>query len=281
MYYFASDMHLGNSAGGDSRRRERMLVEWLDKAAADAEAIFLVGDVFDFWFEYKKVVPKGFVRVLGKLAELTDRGVEIHFFPGNHDMWDAGYLEAECGLIVHKGVAIMELNGKRIFMAHGDNLGAGRSCGERFLSAFFRNNPAKWVFERVVHPDLALMLGHWWSHGSRKSHGAGYEFWGEREPLVRFARDFASRNPQTPVDYFVFGHLHHFLRYDLGSRAPASALAGCGERDGERLRSTARSTFSASAAPAAGGEVILLGDWIHDPGYAALAPDGTMTLNKL
>ncbi|GHU99067.1 UDP-2,3-diacylglucosamine hydrolase [Bacteroidia bacterium] len=244
MYYFASDMHLGASAGGDTRARERLLVEWLGQVAVDAEAVFLLGDVFDFWFEYKEVVPKGFTRTLGKLSELADRGVEVHFFPGNHDMWTSGYLEQECGVAVHRGTGIFELHGKRIFVAHGDDLGAGRKCGERFLSRFFRNRPAKWIFERAVHPDLALMFGHWWSRGSRKSHGEGYEFWGEREPLIRFARDFAAR---VPIDYFVFGHLHHKVDHPLGQ----------------------------------GSRVILLGDWIARPSYAALTPDGELTLHDL
>jgi len=114
MYYFASDMHLTGGLSSESRARERLLVEWLERVSVDAKAIFLVGDVFDFWFEYKRVVPKGFTRLLGKLSELTDKGISIHFFTGNHDMWQRDYLEKECGVKVHFEREVFELYGKNV-----------------------------------------------------------------------------------------------------------------------------------------------------------------------
>ena len=122
MVYFLSDAHLGSLLVKDQRAHENKLVDWLEKVKVDATAIYLLGDIFDFWFEYKTVVPKGFVRFLGKLAELTDSGIEIHFLIGNHDIWTFGYLEKEVGLIVHKEAFTVQLGTKKFFMAHGDNV---------------------------------------------------------------------------------------------------------------------------------------------------------------
>lgn len=244
MYYFASDMHLGFGDYPVARQREDMLVGWLEKVSADAKAIFLLGDVFDFWFEYNAVVPKGFVRVLGKIAQLTDRGIEVHLFVGNHDMWSDGYFARECGMTLHFAHEIVELYGKRLFLAHGDNIGR-RTRRERFLNSFFRNKTAKWIFQRVIHPDLAMRFGRWWSHKSRKTNdNAAYKFWGDDEPLVKYAREVAA---QQDVDYFIFGHIHHCVDFPLDASRRA----------------------------------IFLGDWINNPSYAALAPDGTLTLNKV
>lgn len=130
MYYFASDTHLGLEAGERSAaERERMFVRWLDDIAPDAEAVFLVGDIFDFWYEYKRVVPKGFVRLLAKLAELTGQGIPVHFFAGNHDMWAYRYLHDECGVTLHAGAyEIMELSGRKVLVGHGDTLGRADSA---------------------------------------------------------------------------------------------------------------------------------------------------------
>ena len=122
MHYFASDIHLGAGDRTAAREVERRFVAWLDRAGRDAESIFLVGDIFDFWFEYRRVVPKGFVRTLGKLAELTDRGVRVVFLTGNHDMWVGDYLTRECGVEVYTASQLLTLGGRRIFVAHGDNM---------------------------------------------------------------------------------------------------------------------------------------------------------------
>ena len=156
MYYFASDIHLGLKVGQTHATRERLFVRWLDEVSADAEAIFLVGDVFDFWYEYRRVVPKGFTRLLGKLSELTDRGVAVHFFPGNHDLWAFDYLQTECGVVLHRAdYEILALAGKRVFIGHGDVFGK-RGRGGRLLSRVFRSRAIQWVFSTFVHPNAAM-----------------------------------------------------------------------------------------------------------------------------
>ncbi len=204
--YFASDIHLGGGNAETARANERRFVAWLDRAAADAEAIFLLGDIFDFWFEYRRVVPKGFVRTLSKLAELTDRGIHIGFFPGNHDLWVRDYFRGECGMEVYPMPRILELKGQRIYMAHGDNMGVGRE--PRLLNRIFRSRTLRWLFSWGVHPDWAMRFGHWWSGKSRKSH-AGPE--GFDESLTeRYAETHA-------VDLFVFGHMHFPRDYRDGT----------------------------------------------------------------
>ena len=162
--------------------------------SADAEAIFLVGDVFDFWYEYRRVVPKGFTRLLGKLSELTDRGVAVHFFPGNHDLWAFDYLQTECGGVLHRAdYEILALAGKR-----------GR--GGRLLSRVFRSRAIQWVFSTFVHPNAAMRFGHWWSGSNRKAKPIRHAFRGAEEPIVRFASDFLKEHPG--IDLFVCGHIH-------------------------------------------------------------------------
>ena len=195
MYYFASDIHLGAGGEAFAQQTERLFVRWLDDAAQDAEAIFLVGDVFDFWFEYRGVVPKGFVRTLGKLAELTDRGIRVVFFTGNHDMWVGDYLARECGVEIHTSPQQFCLNGKNVFIAHGDNMNIDGQPVLKFLNTVFRSRTLRWLFSWLLHPDLAMRFGHWWSGKSRKSHGAEELDVSLTEPLIEY-------------DHFVFGHMH-------------------------------------------------------------------------
>lgn len=204
MYYFASDIHLGAGDAATARATERRFVAWLDSIERDAEAVFLVGDLFDFWFEYGRVVPKGFVRVLGKLAQMSDRGIRIVFFTGNHDMWITDYLTSECGIEIHTSPCVMELAGKRVFIAHGDNMNISGKPMLRLMNAIFRSRTARVLFSWLVHPDLAMRFGHWWSGSSRKSHGQ------ERDPkflapLIEYADRYAGDHA---VDYFIFGHMH-------------------------------------------------------------------------
>ena len=243
MYYFASDMHLGLKCGDDPRQRERFFVQWLEEVSADAEAIFLLGDVFDFWFEYKRVIPKGFSRVLGKLSELTDRGVEIHFFSGNHDMWAYDYLYTECGVRIHHRPEVMELCGKRLFVAHGDNLYVRMPFGVKVMNRVFRSTLLRRLFAAWVHPNCAMRFGQWWSGKSRKSKSVGHGFRGEEEFLVQYARAYLRA---VPVDYFVFGHIHCAEDYDLG--------------DGVRA--------------------IFLGEWIEHPAYAVMDAQGQLQLRQ-
>lgn len=241
MYYFASDMHLGLRQG-DPAAREKLLVQWLEEVSADAKAIYLMGDVFDFWFEYKRVVPKGFTRLLGKLSELTDRGVEIHIFTGNHDMWMYDYLEEECGVRVHDHSELHTLYGKKVYMGHGDNVKTGNKRIVRIMNRGFRSKWLRVLFSALIHPNAALKFGQWWSGESRKSHAGGHTFRGEKEPLVQFAEGYAKC---IKVDYFVFGHIHIAKEYFL---------------------------------PDSGAKMFFLGEWITNPAYAVLSPDGEMSL---
>ena len=211
MYYFASDVHLGADGSDATRRRERHFVAWLDMAARDAEAIFLVGDIFDFWFEYVRVIPKGFVRTLGKLAELADRGIKIYFFTGNHDMWCYDYFGRECGIEVFFSPRRMRLSGREVFIAHGDNMNMGDKPMLRFMNAIFRSKAARKIFSWAVHPDLALRFGHWWSGKSRKTHAAETLTRESLRFLVDYAREYKAGHPD--VDYIIFGHMHYPCDY--------------------------------------------------------------------
>ena len=152
MIYFASDIHLGAGDPATARCTERRFTAWLDAVSRDAEAIYLLGDLFDFWFEYRRVVPQGFVRTLGKLAELTDRGVRVVFFTGNHDMWVGDYLHRECGVEIHTEPQVVTLAGKRLFLAHGDNINVGHLPWLCFMNRVFRSRPLRWLFRGACIP---------------------------------------------------------------------------------------------------------------------------------
>lgn len=241
MYYFASDVHLGAGDEQLARRTERRFVAWLDMVAADAKAIFLVGDIFDFWFEYGEVVPKGFVRVLGKLAELTDRGVEIYFFIGNHDMWCRDYFERECGVKIIFKPQRMTLCGRELFIAHGDNMNIGRQPMLRLMNTSFRSTLLRKLFSWLVHPDLAMRFGHWWSSKSRLSHLNDKITPESLDFLVEYAREYKEQNPST--DYILFGHMHY--PYDYNEQ---------------------------------GLRILFLGNWEGDATYATLDEQGQFTL---
>ena len=217
MYYFASDVHLGTGDERTSRRTEQLFVKWLDKVSADADAIFLVGDIFDFWFEYENVIPKGFSRTLGKLSELTDRGIKIYFFIGNHDMWCRDYLQKECGVEIVFSPRRMTLSGKEIFIAHGDNMNIKDKPMLRLMNSGFRSTILRKLFSWLVHPDLALRFGKWWSNTSRKSHSKDKITPSSLNILIDYARDYKEKNPET--DYILFGHMHYAHDYyDNGLR---------------------------------------------------------------
>ena len=159
MYYFASDIHLGHGDADSARERERLFVQWLDEVSADAEEIYLLGDIFDFWYEWREVVPAGFVRVLGKLAELTDRGITIHFLTGNHDMWMRGYLERECGLKLYYKPTEFTVGRRHLLLAHGDNINVQDKPALAFMNAVFRSRVIRALFSWLVHPDISMRFG--------------------------------------------------------------------------------------------------------------------------
>ena len=213
--YFASDVHLGTPDKISSLEREKLFVRWLEQVRKDASAIFLLGDIFDFWFEYKRVVPRGFTRLLGKLAEITDSGIPIHFFTGNHDIWIFDYLPNETGITIHRNTLRWESNGKTFLLSHGDGLGPG-DRGYKFLKKIFTNRFLQWMYARL-HPNFAIWLGNKFSRDSRQSRVSS-EFLGEeREWLVQYARQVLENEH---VDYFVFGHRHIPVdhKLDNGSR---------------------------------------------------------------
>lgn len=205
--YFLSDAHLGSLAIKHSRTQERRLVRFLDSIKHKAAAVYLLGDMFDFWNEYHDVVPKGFTRFLGKLSELTDMGVEVHFFTGNHDLWTYGYLEKECGVTVHKQPLTTEIYGKVFFLAHGDGLGDPNKKF-KLLRKIFHNRTCQKLLN-FVHPRWGMSLGKNWAKHSRMKHPDGKEvpYMGEdKEHLVLFTKEYIKTHDN--IDYFIFGHRH-------------------------------------------------------------------------
>lgn len=204
--YFLSDAHLGAPVLKNNREREKKLVDWLDRIQPDCAVLFLLGDIFDFWFEYKRAVPKGFVRFLAKICEFTDRGIPVHFFTGNHDIWVFDYLEQECGIKVHTHNKRFEINGKHFLIGHGDALNP-QDKGYMFLYRIFHNRFLQRCF-RWIHPDLGILLAHKWSSHSRLENGRieADSFRGaEQEEIVRFCQ---AALPLYAFDYFIFGHRH-------------------------------------------------------------------------
>lgn len=205
--YFLSDAHLGSLAIKHSRTQERRLVRFLDYIKNKAAAVYLLGDMFDFWYEYKYVVPKGYTRFLGKISELTDMGVEVHFFTGNHDIWAYDYLEKECGVILHKKPITTEIYGKVFFLAHGDGLG-DRDAQFKVLRKIFHNGTCQRLFS-MLHPRWGVSFGLNWAKHSRMKRADGKEppYMGEKnEPLIRYTKQYMQTH--TNIDFFIYGHRH-------------------------------------------------------------------------
>lgn len=213
--YFLSDAHLGSVSHTDSRETERKLCRWLDAAKTDAKAIYLLGDIFDYWFEYRYVVPRGFTRFLGKLGELTDSGIEINFFIGNHDIWLTDYLQKECGVNVFRQPLVKDFNGKKFFLAHGDGLG-DESVSFRFLRSVFHSRILRKAFSRI-HPRWTIPLAHLWSNHSRINGGVADYRGEEHEHLVQFAKKQLKEAPN--INYFIFGHRHIMLDLPISTDA--------------------------------------------------------------
>jgi UDP-2,3-diacylglucosamine hydrolase len=203
--YFASDFHLGMPSPTTSRERERRVVRWLDTVRADAEAIFLVGDVFDFWFEYKQVIPKGFSRLQGKLAELSDAGIKLTLFSGNHDMWMADYFTEEMGIPVYRLPKSYLIGDKHFLIGHGDGLGPGDFTYKQ-LKKVFENGLARWLF-RWLHPDIGVLFGNGWSRNRKASDKSIPDLFvgDESEWILQYCKDVEIRQHH---DYYIFGHRH-------------------------------------------------------------------------
>ena len=247
--YFASDFHLGVPDYASSLSREKKIVRWLNSIHGDCEELFLLGDVFDFWFEYKTVVPRGFVRLLGKLAEFTDAGIPVHYFTGNHDMWTFDYLTKELNVKLYRMPIEAEFNGKKFYIGHGDGLGPA-DHGYKFIKKVFSSPVSQWLFARL-HPNLGIGIANYFSGKSRIATGNIDEVYHgeEKEWLVQFANGLLK---EKHFDYFIFGHRHLPLEIEL---RPGQSTAG---------RSSS---------------YINLGDWVKYNTYAVF--DGnTMSLKK-
>ena len=241
MHYFVSDIHLGSGSITEQRAVERRFLDFLSQIESDAESLYLVGDIFDFWFEYKQVVPKGFVRVLGRLAELSDRGVKIVMLTGNHDMWVGNYLTEECGITIYTKPQTFTIAGKTLFVAHGDNMNIKGQPLLQLMNAMFRSKSLRWLASGLIHPNCFMRFCKWWSGKSRKSHNTDY---GSEvlDYLVDYAVKYGSKHD---VDYFVFGHLHYADDVKTNER------------------------------------VLFMGDWHNQPSYVVLDNDGNIKLERL
>jgi len=213
--YFASDFHLGAGNYIGSQEREARVVRWLDTIKADATEVFLMGDIFDFWFEYKTVVPRGYIRFLGKLAELADAGIKLYFFKGNHDMWMFSYFESELGAVIISDELEIERNGKKFYLHHGDGLGPGDAM-YKVLKKFFRSQFCQWLFARL-HPNLGVGIANFWSKRSRIAGQANEKRKSlEQEWLVVYSRKLLA---QRHFDYLIFGHRHLPLDIQLDDKS--------------------------------------------------------------
>ncbi|MBI1769856.1 MAG: UDP-2,3-diacylglucosamine diphosphatase [Bacteroidetes bacterium] len=234
--YFASDFHLGVPDYDSSLQREKKLVTWLDQVKHDAHSIYLLGDIFDFWFEYKHAIPKGFIRLQGKLAELRDQGLPIYFFTGNHDMWMFDYFKQEMGIVIYREPQELVVNGMKLLIGHGDGLGDG-DFTYKLLKNFFNSSICQWLFARL-HPNLGIWIAKIWSRQSRISNNAREEKFNgeENEFLLEYCKQLEKK---THHDFYVFGHRHLPLDLKVGE----------------------------------GSRYINLGEWVHFNTYAVLTGD--------
>lgn len=214
--YLLSDFHLGAPNAAASLEREKAVVAFLESVRHDAGRIIIAGDIFDFWFEYKKAIPRGFTRLLGKLAELTDSGIPVEVFVGNHDMWMRDYFQQELNIPVHYEPKVYEWNGKRFYIGHGDGLGPG-DHGFKFIKKIFRNPLCQWLFG-WLHPNLGIGLANYFSRKSREKTGeADAEFLGaDKEWLIIYCKEVLLKEN---YDYFIFGHRHYPIDFALNERS--------------------------------------------------------------
>jgi UDP-2,3-diacylglucosamine hydrolase len=223
--YFASDFHFGVPDHARSLEREKLFVKWLDIVRVDAEEIYLMGDLFDFWFEYKTTVPKGFVRLLGKLAEITDSGIKVHLFKGNHDMWAFDYLTEEINIQLHRDPELKQYGNKIFYLAHGDGLGPG-DHGYKFIKKVFQSPVNQWLF-RQIHPDLGIRIANFWSRQSRYANMIKEDHAQRDKDLINsrlavHSKKILETHPE--IDYFIYGHWHYPLEIQLTEKARQVSL---------------------------------------------------------
>lgn len=225
--YFASDLHLGAEAKVPSKEREKLLVEWIKRVSTDATEIHFLGDLFDYWFEYKEVVPKGGVRLLGAIAEASDKGIDIHLHAGNHDMWSFGYLEDELGITFHREPKVFTWDGVRCYVGHGDGLGPGDKS-YKFIRKLYTNKFCQWLL-KVIHPDLAIKFATKLSTSSRAKGGrTGGEFIKpENEYLYHYCKNQLENG--LDVNFFIFGHRHIPLDLEIQAGAKSARYINTGD----------------------------------------------------
>lgn len=239
--YFLSDLHLGAPYFPDSREAERRVVDFLDHIAKDAEAIYLLGDVLDYWYEYRYVVPRGFVRFFGKLAQLSDSGVKITWMIGNHDIWIFDYLPNELGIRVVDGSLVENIYGKLVYMEHGDGVGR-QPAGFRFLRKLFRSKACQFFYS-AVHPRWTVPFAYAWSRHSRSTgRESGLDWHPLLENMENFSREYLKTHPD--ISHFIYGHLHILKQMQL--------TPDC--------------------------DMTILGDWISLFSYAEMSHDGSLSL---
>lgn len=265
--YFLSDFHLGSPDHASSRERENRIVSWISEHEADMAGLFLLGDIFDYWFEYRFVVPKGFVRLFGKIAALTDRGIPVHFFCGNHDTWLRGYFEEEMGISTHKGNALLQTGGRCFLVGHGDGLGP-KEKGYKFIKKVFNAKPSK-VLYAALHPCWGFLIARNLSRRSRKksvgrrpcSHRQREK--GKNFNLLCFMEDFLRAQH---VDGFIFGHRHWPLIARLEPGKPLDKAA----------------SLPGSCARWHGKEVYYLntGDWLRHDSFASFNGESLCLFGK-
>ena len=244
-HYFVSDLHLGATYVADARQHERQVIAFLDGIKADAASLFLVGDVLDYWFEYRYVVPRGHVRFFGKLAELADAGVRIHWFTGNHDVWLRDYLSSEIGLTVHYGHEQMCVGGLELLVSHGDDVGR-QPAMYRFTRWCFYNPVCQWLYA-AIHPRWTTWVATGWSADNRTKRNPALEQQAQQQALDNlkaFAEQYAGEHPE--VDAFVFGHIHVAHQCQVGNRAA----------------------------------MVCLGDWLTKFTYAVIDDSGAIALHR-
>jgi UDP-2,3-diacylglucosamine hydrolase len=213
--YFASDFHLGVPDKEGSRTREAKIVRWLKGCQKDAAAIILAGDIFDFWFEYRRSIPKGFIRLQGKIAEITDSGIPVIFFTGNHDMWMFDYFPEELGVTIYRSPQVIQMNGKKLLVGHGDGLGPG-DFNYKILKKIFSNRFCQWAFARV-HPNLGIGLANYWSSKSRISNSEGVDDFDEKTDfLLNYC---LSMEAKEHFDFYIFGHRHIPIKKKVGEES--------------------------------------------------------------
>lgn len=239
--YFASDFHLGAPNFEQSLLREKKIVRWLNDIKPTCQALYLVGDIFDFWFDYGKVAPIGFTRLLGKLAEFTDHNIPVYLFTGNHDLWNFNYLEQELNVNVLREKLEININNKKLLIAHGDGLGPNDKAYKR-LKKIFSNKLCQFLF-KWLHPNVGVSLAHWWSRNDLSQYnGTTMQFFGEKEWLIQYAH---YKLTQQSIDYFIFGHRHIPLIHSLNEKS----------------------------------KVVMLGDWINHFTYAKMTAEQIELLN--